>query len=95
MIKLLLCLCSAASVAMALLQLRDQRLNLEHQQTELHEQIKALDAKLWNQQLQIAVYTAPNAITQTVNMNHLKMVPAINVAGRRSWTEQTETPDAE
>lgn len=95
MIKLLLCLGSGALLAMALLQLRDQRLSLDHQQTELHQEIKAQEARLWNQQLQIAVYTAPNAIAQTVNTDHLKMVPEAAVPGRRSWTEQTETQDAE
>jgi cell division protein FtsL len=95
MVKLLLCLGSGALLAMALLQLRQQRLNLDHEQTELHQQIKAQEAQLWNQQLQIAVYTAPNAIAQTVNTDHFKMVPETAAPGRRSWTEQTETPDAE
>jgi cell division protein FtsL len=95
MIKLLLCLGSGALLAMALLQLREQRLMLDHEQTELHQQIKAQEARLWNQQLQIAEYTAPNAISQTVNTKHLKMVPESTVPGRRNWTDQTETPDAE
>ena len=95
MIKLLLCLGSGALLAMALLQLREQRLILDHQQTELHQQIKAQEARLWNQQLQIAEYTSPNAIAQTVSTKHLKMVPESTIAGRRSWMDQPETPDAE
>jgi hypothetical protein len=95
MIKLLLCLGSGVVLAVSLLQLRQQRLELAHQQTELHDQIKNQQSRLWNQQLQIAVYTGPDAITQTVNRNHFKMVPESNSPVPRSWTEQTETPDAE
>jgi cell division protein FtsL len=95
MIKLLLCLGSGALLAIALLQLRQQRLDLERQETELHQQIRSQEARLWNQQLQIAVFTAPNAIAQTVNTHHLKMVPLTNTTGLRSWTQQTDTPDAE
>lgn len=97
MIKLLLCLGSGALLAVALLQLRQQRLDLEHEQTTIAEQIKGEEAKLWNQQLQIAVYTAPNAITQTVGVHHLKMVPATALRGRPAWIEQSQlaSPDAE
>lgn len=86
---------TAVVLAVTLLQLREQRMILEHQQTELHDRIKNQQARLWNQQLQIAVFTAPNAIAQTVGNYHLKMVPATNIPGRASWTDQPETPDAE
>jgi cell division protein FtsL len=95
MVKLLLCLCSGTILALAMLQLRQQRLELEHQQTELHDQIKNQQARLWNQQLQIAVGTGPDAVTQTVNTHHFKMVSESNSPVPRSWTDQVETPDAE
>lgn len=82
-------------LAVGMLQLRQQRLELAHQQTELHNQMKSQQSRLWNQQLQIAVWTGPNAVTQTVNSHHFKMVPQANSRMRRSWTEQVETPDAE
>ncbi len=57
-----------------MLQLRHQRIEIGHQNSQLNDRINAQQAKLWSQQLQIAVYTAPNAIQQTVNSHDLKMV---------------------
>jgi cell division protein FtsL len=94
-VKLLLCLCSGTVLALAMLQLRQQRLELQHQQTELHVEIKNQQARLWNQQLRIAVCTGPAAVTQTINTHHLKMISESNSPVPRSWTEQVETPDAE
>src|SRR5689334_1042423 len=75
MLKLLLTLVFGLILAALLLGLRQQRLELNYQMNQLHDQIRASQAKLWNQQLQIAVYTAPNAISQTVGNHDLKMVP--------------------
>jgi cell division protein FtsL len=75
MIKLLLCILCAAALALLTLHLRHEQLELSYENAELHEQIKAQQAMLWNQQLQIAVYTAPNAISQTVNSQKLNLVP--------------------
>ena len=88
MLKLLLCVFGAAVLATLVLQLRQQRQELGHQNSRLHDQIKDQQAKLWNQQLQIAVYTAPNAITQTVNTHDLKMVPQAPLPrGRTHWID--------
>ena len=75
MLKLLLCLIFAVVIAAVMLQLRQQRLELDHQANMLHNSIEAQQAKLWSQQLQIAVYTAPNAISKTVGDKNLKLVP--------------------
>lgn len=75
MIKLILCILCAATLALLTLRLRHEQLELSYQNAELHEQIKAHQAQLWNQQLQIAVYTAPNAIAHTVNSQELDLVP--------------------
>src|SRR5437762_10796208 len=75
MLKLLLCLLCAVLIAVLMLHLRQQRLELNHQANLLHNQIEAQQARLWNQQLQIAVYTAPNAISKTVGDHSLKLVP--------------------
>jgi hypothetical protein len=75
MLKLLICLFCAAALAASLLQLRQQRLELDYQNAELHEQIRSHQARLWDQQLQIAAFTAPNAIANTVNAHDLKLVP--------------------
>ena len=75
MIKLLICIASATLLAAIILQLRQQRLELSYETAELHDQIHAQQARLWNQQLLIASCTAPNAITQTINLQGLKLVP--------------------
>lgn len=95
MLKLLLCVLSAAVLAALVLQLRQQRQELGYQNSRLHDEIKDQQAKLWNQQLQIAVYTAPNAITQTVSTHDLKMVPQAPLPrGRTHWIDvPKQTPD--
>ena len=75
MLKLLLCVAFAVSIAVVMLQLRQQRLELNHQANRLHNQIEAQQAKLWSQQLEIALYTAPNAIQKTVEGKDLRLVP--------------------
>ncbi len=75
MVKLLLCLAGGVLVAVLMLQLRQQRLELSYQANRLHHDIEAQQARLWNQQMQIAVYTAPNAIAQTVGHLDADLVP--------------------
>ncbi len=95
MIKLLVCLGSGLILAVGMVQLRQQRLELAHQQTELHHQIEDQQSRLWNQQLQIAVWTGPTAVMQTFSAHHFRMVPLSNSPVSRSWTQQSQTPDAE
>lgn len=95
MLKLLICLLSGASIGVAMLQLRQQHLELSHQTAELHDQIRGRQAKLWDQQVEIAVFTAPNAIQKTVNAHSLKLAPQSPVpGGTQSWID-TNNPDAE
>ena len=75
MVKMLICLLSAMGLAVMTLQLRQQRLELNYKVSQLHRQVESRQAKLWNQQLQIAVFTAPNAIAHTVSNHDLKLVP--------------------
>jgi cell division protein FtsL len=62
-------------MAVAMLQLRQQELELRHQAADLQLKIRNHQAKLWQQQLEIAVYTAPNAVTKIVQDQNLKLVP--------------------
>ena len=88
MLKLLICLFGAAGLAVTVLQLRQQHLELGYQNAELHEQIRSHQGKLWDQQLQIATFTAPNAIANTVNAHDLKMVPQAPLPrGRTHWID--------
>ena len=96
MLKLLLCLFSAVTVAFVTLELRQQRLNLNYQTNKLHNQIESRQAKLWNQQLQIAINTAPNAIAKTVGDHEIKMTPRAPLPAQAArWLEPGNNPDAE
>jgi cell division protein FtsL len=75
MVKMLLCILSAMALAVMTLQLRQQHLELNYKVNRLHRDIESHQAKLWNQQVQIAIYTAPNAIQETVKTQDLKLVP--------------------
>ena len=96
MLKLLICLLSGAIVGVLVLQLRQQHWELSHQTAELHDQIRARQAKLWDQQVQIAIYTAPNAIQKTVDTHQLKLTPQSPLpGGKQSWIDVNNDPDAE
>ena len=96
MAKMLICLFSAALLGALVLHLRQQRMELGHQNSQLNDQINAQQAKLWSQQMQIAVYTAPNAIEQTVRAHDLKMVSQSPVPSTRAnWIDVGPDPDAE
>jgi len=93
MLKLLLCLFASVLLGVLMLQLRQQRLELNHEANKLHNQIESHQAKLWNQQLQIAVYTAPNAISETVGAHDLKLVPQFPThVGPTNWMTMKPQP---
>lgn len=77
MVKLLLSLVCAIALAVLMLQLRQQQLELQYQTNQLHNQIEKQQAKVWNQQLQIAAFTAPSAIARTASDPELHLVPSI------------------
>ena len=96
MLKLLICLTSTALVAVGVLQLRQQNLQLGHQCNQLHTKIRGRQSKLWSQQLEIAVYTAPNAITQTVANHDLHLVPQAPLPrGKKHWIDVNVEPIAD
>jgi cell division protein FtsL len=93
MLKLLLCLLCSVLLAVLLLHLRQQRLELNHDANTPHNQIESQQARLWNQQLQIAVYTAPNAISKTVGEQQLKLVPQTPApASIANWIQMRNNP---
>ena len=86
MIKLLLCLLVSMATAICLMQLRQQRLELNHQTSLLHNQIESRQARLWNQQLQIAKVTAPPALHDTIWKNELHLTPLAPIgAAPTAW----------
>lgn len=96
MLKLILCLLTCFSVAVVTLQMRQQRLELQYLANSRHNDMELLQARLWNQQRQIAEFTAPNAIAKTVGLNSLNMVPQTPLpSNKTNWTDATDNPDAE
>lgn len=88
MLKLLICILSAFAIGVAVLQMRQQHMELEYQANKLHAQIEAQQAKLWQQQKQIAEVTAPSAIPQTVRQHDLKLVPRAPLPPEKAnWTD--------
>ncbi len=74
MLKLIICLACAAAIALTTLQMRQQQLELKHQAATLQGQIQAQQSKLWTQQVQIAIDTAPTALSRNVG-SELELVP--------------------
>ena len=95
MIKLLICVACGMVMAVVMLQLRQQELELRHQAADLQIKIQSHQAKLWQQQLEIAVYTAPNAVTKIVQDQNLKLVPeAALPTGAGDWVTTQVQPVA-
>ena len=95
MLKLLICIACSAVLGAVMLQLRQQRLEMNFQTNRLHNRIEQSQSKLWNQQLQIAVYTAPNAISRTVGEKDLKLVPQSPThVGPANWMDARQPAPA-
>jgi len=92
MLKLLFCLLCAVLLGIVMLLLRQEQLTLRHQAAELHARIERQQSRLWSQQLQIAAYTAPNAIAATVG-DDLDLEPAARLAGEAgNWITPKPRP---
>jgi len=76
MVKLLICILCGVLLMSGILLLRQQNRDSAHAIARLHREIKTHQITLWNQQLQIAMATAPNAIERTVGLHELQLVPA-------------------
>lgn len=95
MLKLVLLIASATVIGVLLLELRQQRLEMNYQTNTLYDQIEQCQAKLWNQQLQIAIETAPNAIAKTVGQRAMNLVRPLPPGGRAEDADGDESAAAE
>ena len=67
MLRLLLCLSAGLALAMVMLLLRQQRLEMQNQCNAIHDRMLDTQTRLWSQQLQVAAATAPAALELTLS----------------------------
>ena len=79
MLKLLLCLTSAFLIAGVLLHLRHERMEINYRINQAHRRLQDLQVELWNQQLQMAIATAPAAVEKAVGRYRMNLIPATPV----------------
>jgi hypothetical protein len=95
MVKLALCLACAFLIGIATLQMRQQELELRHRAATLQQKIQSSQARLWRQQLEIGVYTAPNAMSKTIGQHQLELQPAARLPkGAGEWMDPSLRADA-
>lgn len=75
MVKIILALTFSLLLAVLLLQLRQQRMELNFATHSLHKDMEQSQIKLWNQQLEIAARTSPPAVVNQVKEHGLDLVP--------------------
>jgi len=92
-LKLFTCILFAIILAGTLLHERHQRSEINYKINQAHRRLQNLQIELWNQQLQVAIYTAPNAIEKTVGAHDLHLVPA--TFGAAPATHADHAQDAE
>lgn len=80
MLKLLLCIVGAFAIAAVLLHLRHEKMEINYRINQAHRRLQSLQTELWNQQLQMAIATAPAAVEKSVGQHKLNLVPAAPLA---------------
>jgi hypothetical protein len=77
------------ATAACLMQLHQQRLELNHETSQLHNAIESRQAQLWNQQLQIASVTAPPAVKAAITRQDLRLTPLAPVGtASATWIDR-------
>ena len=93
MLRLLFCIVTAAAIAVVLLLLRQQRLQLRHECGVLHASIVETQRVLWRQQMQVATATAPDALERAVEQHAARLASDRDVPADASGAWH-ELPDA-
>lgn len=89
MLKLIICIFSAIAIALAMLHLQHQKMVLNYRTNQAHKSLQNLQIELWNQQLQVAIDTAPNAIERTVGSHKIELKTAAPSEPVQSSTNHT------
>jgi hypothetical protein len=99
MLKILISLAFGLLISAATLEMRQENLRLNYENSRLHSQIEMQQADLWSQQLRIAEATAPNAIADKLRQEHLPLSPTDRTgsAQGRNWLQNqpVQAADAE
>jgi len=83
--KLLTALVCVVLIGAAVFNLRQQRLELMHEVTDLHRQMNKDRQATWDSQVRIAELTRPDALHESLVRTGLEVEPA---ALRQAWTEE-------
>lgn len=75
MVRLLLCLLVGAGIGITLLMIRQQRLELQYESNEIHDEMLDTQRQLWRQQVQIAAATAPAALESVLAHHQFETEP--------------------
>jgi hypothetical protein len=75
MLRLLLALFAGLAIAGTLLMMRQQRLLLQHECNQIHDDMLDMQAQLWRQQVQIATAVAPGALKAVLADHELRAAP--------------------
>ena len=81
MLRILLCLSAGLALAMVMLLLRQQRLEMQNQCNAIHDEMLQTQTRLWSQQLQVAAVTAPAALELTRRRNAERSEPLADDLG--------------
>ena len=81
MLRILICLAAGLALAMVMLLLRQQRLELQNQCNRVHDEMLDTQTRLWRQQVQIAAATAPAALETALARHDAESDPADTVRG--------------
>ena len=85
MLRLLLALLAGLAIAGTLLLMRQQRLLLQHECNEIHDEMLVMQTQLWRQQVQIAAAVAPGALKAVLADHELRGTPNGDVASPGPW----------
>ena len=93
MLRLLLALICGLGIAVTLLLMRQQRVELQHECNQIHDGMLVAQTKLWRQQVQIAAAVAPGALKAVLADHELRVVPEGASTGTH-WDEVMPRTDA-
>ena len=75
--RLLVAIICAAAIGLGLLALRQQRLEMMHEMTQLHGQMDDIRTDIWKKQVQISEKTDPQSLKEANQRANLTLEPVV------------------